>query len=238
MEKVNPDLPKIVNLILNEVIIQEAQAQLRQPKRQRGVFRASELGNCPRAIQYAVLGHPRQPFGPRLSLLLRDGHLHEGAILELLRSIGTVTNEQKEVKKEYTVGADTITVIGHYDCLFNDKYIVDCKSITCNRFDRLNKDYVYREYPQYVYQIQLYMDMEEKEHGLLLFKNKNNSALKPIWYTRDEDMVQEALDKLFAIHEAGDKLIGRPYKSNSWECRGCPMRIHCWKTPLEDMNWK
>jgi hypothetical protein len=228
-------LPKVIPLIL-EQIRQETESEW-QRERQRNVFRGSELGNCPRAIQYAVLGYKPERPGPELALLFRDGHLHHDQLRLLLSKIGILTNVEQGGYKDYTVDGLGFGVTGTMDGLYNKEYLIDIKSINHFSFQTLTRDIIRQNYIGYLYQLHMYLDIFGMDKGFLLFKNKNTSELRLFWYDKDEEIIKEVLDKLSVIVKAGEVLIKRPYEAKSKECRRCFMRIHCWEKSMDRREW-
>ena len=226
------DIPtKLVPLIF-EQIRKETEAEW-YPPRTVGTFRASEVGYCPRAIQYAILGHPRALPEPVLSLLFRDGHMHQNQLVNIISSTGLVVSNREQVGyKEYEVDGIKFGVTGHCDLLLEGKYVVDTKSCSTWAYKYLTRDYIKEKYLGYLYQLQFYIDMYEKDWGCLLFKDKNTSNLREFWYQKNPELLQEALQKLAKIHKAviTNKMIKRPYEKSSTECKRCNMRQHCWGT--------
>lgn len=234
-----PNLPR---LILDQVQM-EMEDEWTAP-REMNTFRSSEAGDCPRALLYAVRGKKKEGISPELAMLFRDGDLHHNALRDQLKRVGRLTNVEYPARKTYKVpltdGPMDITLTGTVDCVFNGDYIVDIKSINRFSFQALSKPYIAAQKRKYVYQIQFYMDILDKEWGCLLFKNKDTSALKEFWYKRNPKMLAQALIKLAKITRANHRgvMIKRPFKKSSWECKSCPMRIHCWKTPMKRREWK
>ena len=257
MEQDKPKLPKLSQLIL-EMISEEPDLVPQEP-REIGVFRASELGNCPRRIQYAMRGY-EQPGGiePSLALLFKDGNMHHDAVRKDLEKVVKLTHVEEMFTKQYAYnfpegdGVD-FTIIGHTDGIVNDKYILDIKGI--NRFsyqaiakvkDDWQKVYEYLDnspfsrgnYPQ----LQTYMDGFDKEWGCLLFKCKDTSELMEVWFPRNRFYFYEKLlpelariaratyrEKWITKHSDGSSFNKRPYMKSSKECQTCPFKLQCWK---------
>ena len=235
-----PNLPR---LILDQVRL-EMEDEWTRP-REVNTFRSSEAGDCPRALIYAIRGKKKQEISPELAMLFRDGDLHHDALRDMLKRVGRMTNVEYPARKTYTVplpdgSTIDITLTGTVDCVFNGDFVVDFKSINRFSFQALSKPYIAAKKRKYVYQIQFYMDILDKEWGCLLFKNKDTSALKEFWYKRSPEMLAQALVKLAKITKANlrGKLVKRPFTKSSYECKNCPMRIHCWGSPVRPRRWK
>lgn len=230
MEELRP--PNLVQLIFEN--IQEGIDSEQSSERFPGTYRGSELGKCARAIQYTVLNTEREKIDPQLALLFRDGDLHHDDLRSLLSRVGTLTNVEQgatgkfktTVKgKEYEI---TLTITP--DMIFNRDYIVDIKSINRFSFKYLSKDWVLTNKKEYVIQINTYMKLFKKAYGCLLFKCKDTSELKQMWFPFDEELWQETLQKLAFITYAVDSkvMIKRPFRRGSKECGKCNFFQTCW----------
>lgn len=238
--------PKIIELIKDQVL-KEVESEWR-PDRIPGTFRGSEVGDCPRAIQYAVEGVRGNTPNAELALLFADGHLHHDALRQRLRSIGTVTNVEWNTSRRFSVPLGNehveITLSGTFDLIFDKDYIIDIKSINMFSFKWLmakGEDYFREKFPHYIDQIQVYLELANKEWGAILFKCKNSSALQIFWIKRDPERFQRILRKLAKIHRAtlNGKKIKKPYdKASHDECEICPYRQPCWGRPPKEREWK
>ena len=191
-------LPKVVDMILEQVEM-EINDEWRPPRLPNS-FRGSELGDCPRYIQYASQGYEGERPSPELGLLFRDGHLHHDALRSLLSRIGRVTNIEYQGSKSYTVEVDGETVQFTITCttdgILNGDYIFDIKSINPFSFKKLSMPYIKENYKGYLYQLQAYFDVFDKQLGFNLFKDKAFGALKIFWYKRSPKMFNQILQKL------------------------------------------
>lgn len=234
-------LPNILPMILDQVE-QEVEDEWKPP-RSLGSFRASELGDCPRAIQYTIQGLRGEKIGPELALLFRDGHLHHNAVRGLLKTIGRVTNEEHHVWKKYEVALHgrivSFVLTATTDGILNGEFVFDIKSINFFSFKHLSKDSIEKDHLGYIYQIQTYLDVFDKEYGFLLFKDKMTSALKIFWYKRDRKLFQSILKKMAQIHVATEtgKMMKKPFSKSSKECSRCEFRQECWGIPMERRTW-
>ena len=162
--------------------------------------RASEIGHP--CIRYLYLLRTRwqEKALPDYELLLRfrEGNVHEREVLKLLQESGIQVLEQS--RGFYWKEVDTT---GHIDAkivLNNEALPVEVKSATSFSFasvnsvqDMLNHKWFYmRKYPA---QMTMYLLMDEKEHGLFIFKDKGSGQLKFIPITLDYDYGEMLVQK-------------------------------------------
>jgi hypothetical protein len=234
--------PDIVGMIL-ERVEQEIEDEWRPP-RITGSFRGSELGDCPRALQYANLHYKPAAIDPRLALLFRDGNLHHDAIRAELKKVGRLTNIEhgswKRYEGVYNGQSIPLIITSTCDLILDGQYVGDIKSITTYKFRKLTTAFVRENYPHYVMQLNIYLDIYQKEWGFFVFKDKNNSALKVLWFKFSPELLQETLNKLAKIQYMTEqkKMIKRPFTKSSWDCKTCPFRQKCWGKPREGMHWR
>lgn len=226
---------KLIQLILNKV---EAEARQESTKPHTvGVYRASEIGGCGRALGYATLNYPAEPLTPETHLIFKDGHIHHDAVRELLGKVGTLSNVEMTISKQYIHKGMKFTITGTCDGVF-DEAVMDVKSISTFRFKYLDKNFP-ADYMNYVEQVQIYMDILGKKKGMLIFKDKNSAELKVMRFKYDPLLMEKILDRVARIHKKikAKKLITRPFGRDTWHCKLCSYRLQCWKLPMEARHW-
>jgi hypothetical protein len=176
-------------------------------------------------------------FTPEFQMFLMDGNTHEEMITSLLRKIGTVTHNQRNVQKRYKHKGVSFIITGTLDGMF-DGIIYDVKAINGFSFAALDKNYP-DQYLKYIEQMHIYMDILNKKESLLLFKDRNWSKLKPKLVKYNPEFMEKMLDKLAYITQQvkKDKMIDRPYTVKDKMCKRCSFRMPCWKLPMEGMKW-
>lgn len=228
-------LDKLVQLILNKV---EAEAKQESTKPHTvGVYRASEIGGCARALGYATLNYPAETLTPETHLIFKDGHIHHHAVRELLGKVGTLSNVEMTISKQYKHNGQKFTITGTCDGVF-DNVVMDIKSISTFRFKYLDKNFP-ADYFNYVEQVQIYMDILNKTKGMLIFKDKNSAELKVKRFNSDPVLMTKILDQVAEIHKGikAKELVPRPYGRDTWHCKLCSYRLQCWKLPMEVRHW-
>lgn len=172
-----------------------------------------------------------------LQFIFNEGHVHEPAVLKLLRESGWEIVQQS---RPYEWQRYELT--GKIDAMLSvdgKLFPFDVKSISPWNFDsietledlRNHKEYYVRGY---YYQMLFYLLMSEEPEGFLLFKNKQSGRLRQINVTLDYEEGEKALQKLerINIHVAAktypDRIDDRDV------CRGCSFRHIC--LPDEDFD--
>lgn len=225
----------ILQKILNKAQDELVQDSIRPY--QKGVYRCSEIGGCARALQYATLGYKGEKFSPEQALLFQDGHLHHHHVRSLLAKVGTLSCVEMNVSKKYIHNGQKFTLTGTLDCVY-DGIVTDIKSITTFSFVKLHKDFP-DNYENYMFQIQMYMDMLNIKKGMFVFKNKNDSELKIVRTNYDPAVVTKALDRVALVHQGvrHKQITMDKLASDDWHCRYCRFRLVCKRMPMEQRTW-
>jgi len=167
--------------------------------------RASELGHP--CLRYLVLNRTRWQekalHDTRLQMIFDMGNMIEEAVMADLREAGIQVIEQQRA-----FSWDKYQITGHIDCklqIEDSVYPCEIKSAAPYTFDSINtlQDMANHRYPyirQYPGQIMLYLLMDGKERGLILFKNKTTGALKEVWVDLDYEIGEGLVKKAEAIN--------------------------------------
>jgi CRISPR/Cas system-associated exonuclease Cas4 (RecB family) len=227
----------IIQKILNKVE-EEYKQEAKKPVT-KGVYRASEVGNCPKAIQYKILGYKAEEVTPETLLIFRDGHVHHNDVRDLFSKIGHVTNVEMSCSKRYNHNGEKFLITGTVDFVFNGSMVIDIKSMSTFRFKTIEKKFP-DDFMSYIEQVHLYMDILSLPKGAILFKDKNSAELKIKEFKYSYDVIKDILDRLANLHKLAKKkeLVPRPYERNSWQCRLCPYRLSCYNLPMEARHWR
>jgi CRISPR/Cas system-associated exonuclease Cas4 (RecB family) len=134
------------------------------------------------------------------------------------------------VAEEIPVTYDSPPIEGTADGII-DWYghkLIELKSISSEGFHYRQlhskpKDEHYR-------QAQIYMHCLDLESGYVIYENKNNQDILPIYIDRD----QKFIDKLFKKYETiyhnyvNGQIPDHPYKRTSANCNSCDLAALCW----------
>lgn len=225
----------IVQLILNK-LAEEAEQESHRVYT-KGVYRASEIGGCARALQYNHMGFKGETLTPETHMIFRDGHMHHDALRELLAKVGTLSHIETNVSKKYNHKGTKFLLTGTCDGVFNG-IIIDIKSINTFRFMHLDKNFP-SDYMNYVIQLNIYMDILNIHKGVLLFKDKNSGEIAPRHLTYNAELMEQTLERVASLHNSlkTGEMLKRPYVSSDWHCKLCQHRKECWHLPMEGKHW-
>lgn len=228
----------LLRRILSQVVEEDKQENEYEIGQTKGVYRASSIGKCGRAIQYAKLDYSPEKKSPESLILLKDGEFHETSVRNLYQKLGPVTHINKPLSKKYKHKGQVFVITGHTDFVF-EKTVHDVKGINTFTFKYIDKNYP-QEFSHYVDQIMVYQDILGIKKGILDFKDKNTSQLNPKEANFDKDYFLTVLDRIAELHKRikSKELIDRPYDASAWQCRYCEFRIPCRQMPMESKKWQ
>lgn len=264
---------------LDLAILQQAQEESQEQEDYRTWrHRVSVAGMCEKRQVYHGTGTEPDPTSGRMALLLDDGKMHESSSIAWLQRAGL-----KPLALQLAVTVAVISVAhgrpaasycdeckreipyneihGHLDFLVADAtgelIVVDHKSINSNGFRRLEEEISSDGYITQVceYIFGLRKAGQNVSRGILLYKNKDTSALRQvaIHYDADEDIatvyamwsgkivylrnvVSDEIAKHSRVeaHITAGTFPARPFDYDDWHCEYCPFQERCWdKYPEE-----
>jgi hypothetical protein len=193
-------------------------------------FKASEAGDCRRAIAYSMRGTTPDPMSWSKALIFADGRMHHAAVRRLLHDLPGITLSavEKEFTKTYKANGLTLTVSGHPDGILNHDCGLEIKSINRFAFKDLQRTHEPKE--SHANQSQLYMWLTGLKHWLILLKNKDTSELLELPLARDDARIRWLLQRFVDVAKALGKktLPNRDYALGSRECYQCQFFGACW----------
>jgi hypothetical protein len=206
--------------------------------------RPSSVDRCPRSLFYHATGVPPQPYPGRSLLVFEDGNIHEMLIADHIKK--TVFEFHEWKGKNQRIEIATINgkrMTGEIDGLLVDPLgvtrLLEIKSINHFGFERLTdapEDGHRRQANLYLHGlIKAGMDIRE---GVILYKNKNTSAMKEFVISYDE---AQALADIAMFEDIEARAVKgeapeRPYAPDDWHCQYCLAP----DTPVlaADFSWK
>jgi CRISPR/Cas system-associated exonuclease Cas4 (RecB family) len=201
--------------------------------------RASCLGHpCTRYLVYKRTKWDEQiPHNVGLQYIFDLGNEFEKIALQELAQAGFSIIEQQR-----TLAYKDANITGHIDGLIQidgELYPIDIKSIHPFLFDKINTihDIINSKYwhiKGYYTQMQLYLFMNKKDKGYLLFKNKTTGRYKEIEVLYDQKHIDETIKKAKAIERHIESNTLPDTIAWSTECERCPFKHLCENTTSYD----
>lgn len=197
-------------------------------------FRASAVGKCPVALLAEMYGFTPTPPPPFLAPAAKEGHLHEGAIIDDLETNGWIVHSRQETV-EYWVDED-IFVRGHTDGVVSKgngpKRILEVKSMSDNQWKEWLRSIenglpTFSKHPAYAWQISNYM-LATGMPSLYVVKNRN-TGFREIYELDDPPRsgaeilarlrsVVDNYDPNLTLMQADPKCIACDPEVNQWFC--------------------
>lgn len=210
-------------------------------KSERGTpIRLSASGKCGRALAYALLYPERagSPSSRALSVFLLGHVLHD---LErgLIAKVAPLTDVEKEVRLDLGIAE----VKGHIDGVLHTEsgpVILDVKTTNANTFKDMVKN---GPRPDYVAQVNAYMEATGIHEGYLWLYNKDTSERAIVEVAYKPEIVEEVKQRFrAALNATEDNLPAREYEAQDeirrgkptgrqylpWQCKYCPFTDLCW----------
>jgi hypothetical protein len=192
------------------------------------VFRCSSAGSCTRQLAYKKLGFEGEKLSARALKVFRMGDLVEQDMLDALGEL--ILEPQKEV----VVDLGEIKLSGHIDGLYkspelNETFVIDFKSINTRGFTRAEKGEIDDKYK---IQMCLYLFALGLKRAILVYYNKDTSAMCEVVITYDPTIIEQVKDKFIKVLNATkDNLPDRDYNiddKDGWICSYCAYILECY----------
>jgi len=188
-------------------------------------FHPSYTNQCPRYWVYLFRGVAIEPtFTGHTYRIFDNGHAVHERLYSYMRDMGILLHEEISVKH------DEPPITGTADGIieWNGEKLIELKSISQEGFH-------YRQLhnkpkDDHIRQSQIYMRCLDLEDGFVIYENKNNQQILPIYVKRDDVYVDKLFKKWTKWYQAflDDKLPVRPYKITSPKCQNCDAKAFCW----------
>jgi CRISPR/Cas system-associated exonuclease Cas4 (RecB family) len=74
------------------------------------------------------------------------------------------------------------------------------------------------------------MECLNLDSGFVIYENKNNQEILPIYIERDQPFIDKLFKKYRKFHGAylSKEIPVQPYKRSSANCSSCDLAKHCW----------
>lgn len=272
--------------MLAEVLLRIAGEQAAERPRTKYRPRPSSAGpeRCIRQLTYDAMGIPKPPLAGRAVAVFDDSSWHEELTADLMRkSAFQVHSEQMPVNLpgvfdweagEYVCEQcgqliDRRTAHGHIDWLVTDlagvDRLIEHKALSHFGFEALVAGNLPADYltQMAIYMRALQRHQPELREGVLLVKNKNQSAYMELRVLYDgpsdvltvfervhhtgitealnhkmERVTGEAFDRFAKVHAHVSRgtLPPQQYEASHWRCDYCPYRERCWSEYVREQQ--
>lgn len=214
---------------LEQLLVEKIDIQLQSRNtpafKKMGYFRPSQTNQCARFWYYMFDGVEVTPrFSSITYRIFDNGHAVHDRLYKYLRESGLL------VAEEIPVQWDDPPIQGTADGIINlhGHRLIELKSISAEGF-------AYREVSQkptddHFRQAQIYMKCLNLDSGFLIYENKNNQRILPLFIERDDDFLDKLFKKYKKIHlnYLNGQIPDHPYKKTSKNCASCDLKDHCW----------
>lgn len=188
-------------------------------------FHPSYTNQCARYWHYLFEGtEVTTSFNPQTYRIFDNGHAVHERLYSYLREMGIL------VAEEIPVTYDNPPIEGTADGIIDldGHKLIELKSIS-------NEGFHYRSIykkpkDEHFRQAQIYMRCLDLPSGFVIYENKNNQEILPIFIERDDAFIDKLFKKYANIYEGflkGEK-PERPYKQSSAKCAACDLQDKCW----------
>lgn len=210
---------------LREAIDEQLSKKNQTTFKKVGGFHPSYTNQCSRYWYYLFEGvNVTSDFSPQTHRIFDNGHAVHERLYSYFRDMGILVDE--EIKVTYSDPPIEGTADGIINW-YGDK-LIELKSISSEGFHyrqiyKKPKDDHYR-------QAQIYMHCLDLDSGFVIYENKNNQEILPIYIEKD----QVFIDKLFKKYRefygnfVTQNIPDRPYKRTSKNCSSCDLAALCW----------
>ena len=188
-------------------------------------FHPSYTNQCARYWYYMFEGVEVTPsFSSQTYRIFDNGHAVHERLYSYLRGMGILVGE--EIKVNHT----DPPIEGTADGIINwyGEKLIELKSISQEGFHYRQlhnkpKDEHYR-------QAQIYMECLNLDSGFVIYENKNNQQILPIFIERDQPFSDKLFKKYRKFHGSylSKEIPVQPYKRTSANCNSCDLVAHCW----------
>lgn len=222
-----PTVPSSIELDLAEAIDKSiADTYILERTRKINGFHPSTTNECGRYAAYLFRGVTYMPtYDARTQRIFDNGHATHDRLYKYFNDMGIL------VECELPLSWEDPPIEGTADGIINweGNKLIEIKSISDQGFmirkaHNKPKDDHYR-------QAQIYMKCLDLPSGFVIYENKNNQEILPLFVERNDifiDKLFKKYAKIYNIYKEGS-LPKRPYKQiTSSTCRMCDLATMCW----------
>jgi CRISPR/Cas system-associated exonuclease Cas4 (RecB family) len=163
-------------------------------------------------------------FSPQTYRIFDNGHRVHDRLYEYFRGLGIL------VEEEFPVSNDDPPIQGTADGIIDldGHKLIELKSISAEGFQY--RQLSHKPSDDHVRQANLYMHCLNLDSGFVIYENKNNQQILPIYIERDDVFLDKLFKKYRKIYKAVQDGVkpDRPYKRTSKHCARCDLADLCW----------
>jgi CRISPR/Cas system-associated exonuclease Cas4 (RecB family) len=217
--------PEHLEDLLIEIVDQELQKRNTPSFKKMEYFRPSQTNQCSRFWYYMFDGVEVTPkFSSKTYRIFDNGHAVHDRLYKYFRECGIL------VAEEIPVSWDDPPIQGTADGIIDlhGHRLIELKSISAEGF--AYRQMAKKPTDDHFRQAQIYMKCLNLDTGFVIYENKNNQQILPVFIERDDSF----LDKLFKKYKKiyGNYVKGEipehPYRISSKNCSSCDLKDHCW----------
>lgn len=191
-----------------------------------GGFHPSYTNQCARYWYYLFNGvEVTTSFSPQTYRIFDNGHKVHDRLYSYFKDMGIL------VAEEIPVTYDSPPIEGTADGIIDidGNRLIELKSISNEGF-HYRKLYM-KPKDEHYRQAQIYMRCLDLDSGFVIYENKNNQEVLPIFIEKDDVFIDKLFKKYVNIYDAYLKgeIPARPYKKTSANCSGCDLAEMCWR---------
>lgn len=191
-----------------------------------GGFHPSYTNQCARYWYYLFNGvEVTTSFSPQTYRIFDNGHKVHDRLYNYFKDMGILVAEEIPVRYENPPIEGTADGIIDVD----GNRLIELKSISNEGF-HYRKLYM-KPKDEHYRQAQIYMRCLDLDSGFVIYENKNNQEILPIFIEKDDIFIDKLFKKYVNIYDAylKEEIPSRPYKRSSSNCSNCDLAEMCWR---------
>lgn len=188
-------------------------------------FHPSYTNQCARYWFYLFNGvEVTSSFNPQTYRIFDNGHAVHDRLYGYFRDMGILVAEEIPVThQDPPIEGTADGIIDWYG-----HKLIELKSISSEGFHYRQlynkpKDEHYR-------QAQIYMRCLDLPAGYVIYENKNNQEILPIYIEKDDEFIDKLFKKYKGFYQSylDNEIPKQPYKRTSANCSSCDLASMCW----------
>jgi CRISPR/Cas system-associated exonuclease Cas4 (RecB family) len=215
----------LVEKLLNDAIDDHLALRNKPEFKKVGGFHPSYTNQCARYWHYLFEGQEVTPsFRSQTYRIFDNGHAVHERLYSYLREMGILVAEEIPVKHtDPPIEGTADGIIDWYGHKLIELKSISAEGFQYRQFHNKPKDDHYR-------QAQIYMRCLDLPSGYVIYENKNNQEILPIFIERDDVFIDKLFTKYNKIYTnfLEGELPKQPYKRSSAKCAQCDLAAMCW----------